>query len=410
MAAVARASYNCYVSWLAYNLGLFTIGTSTLSGTDVFGTSPLDSTFNGTYDNVSTRLADATVSRGRDNNLDVLLAGNANIDLRDPTGIYNPENTAGPLYGQLEDRLHPVKLTATYAGTTYGLFYGWVRKFHWQPQGRRGITQLECVDLFYWLDRARPVIASTGATTTGAAIGKILDAVGATDPGMRNLSVGDNIPDFSADGSKSGLELIRALLDAERGLFYIDGSGVATYVSRIARITAASLATIADKMSDLQPGVDTDQAYTRITVVRTQSGYKAIAYDSVGVSKWGYNDLPEIDTAYLLSDAQTDQLSIWVLNQNLSARPPVRDFQLDNREAALLTQLLARKLVDRVTVTDSRGGNNGDFYIDRADHSINGRSGRHACRWLLSKRSGPAPFVIGTSTLSGGDVLVYGSV
>lgn len=404
---VARATYNAWVSWTAYNVGLLSFDSSTFDGGDVFGTSPLDVAFGGTYDDVSAKLDRIDVTRGRSNNLDVILAGNSDVDVRDPTGLFNPNNATGPLYGQLEDRLHPIKLTATYAGITYGLFYGWVRRFGWQPSGRRGITRLECVDLFYWLERANPTIPSTGATTTGAAIGKILDAAGATDPAMRDLDAGDAIPDFSADGTKTGLELIRGLLEAERGVFYIAGNGKATYRSRNARATKTSSHTFVDTFQGVEPGVDWDAAYTRITVKRTQTGYTATAFSSTGVAKNGYNDLPLIETPYLASDGQADSLATWILSQNVSPKPPMRDFTIDNRDTALLTQALSRELVDKITATAARGNISGDYFIDQIRHSVDGRTGGHSTTWLLSKAAGATAAVFDTSTFDSGAVFSY---
>jgi hypothetical protein len=401
MAAVARASYNAYVSWSAYNVGLLSFDHSLFDGTDVFGVSPLDASFGGTYDDVSKILDTATVTRGRSNKLDTMLAGSASVDLRDPAGLFNPENASGPLYGQLEDRLHPVKLTATQAGVgTFGLFYGWVNDFAWQPSGRRGITRLNCVDLFYWLQRATPIIASTGVTTTGAAIGKILDAVGATDIGMRDLGVGDSIPDFSADGTKTGLDLIQGLLEAERGVFFVAGTGKATYRSRLDRLTRTSVHTFTDTFTGAEPGVDWNQAYTRVVVTRTQTGYTATAVSSAGVAKSGYNDLPAISTPYLSADSQADALAAWVLSQNVSPKPPTRDFTIDNRTADLLTQALTRELVDRITATESRGGSSGDYHIDSISHTIDNQGG-HSATWLLSKASPLTPIVFDMSVFDG---------
>lgn len=415
MAAVARAVTNGWVSWGAYNVGLLSFDNSLFGGTDVFGVSPLDASFGGTYDDVSSKIAGANITRGRSNNLDVVLAGGCSLDLRDPTGLFNPDNAASPLYGQLEDRLHPVKLVDTYAGTTYGLFYGWVRRFHWEPQGRRGISRLECVDLFYWLDRANPIIASTGPTTTGAAIGKILDATGATDAGMRDLDTGDTIPDFSANqpgtASQNGLQLIQKLLEPERGVFFIAGSGKATYRSRLSRLTKTSSATITDKMSGAAPGVDWDQAYTRITVQRVDATgavtYTATAYDSSVVPKAGYNDMPPIQTTYLASNAQADSLAAWILSQNTSPKPPLRDFTIDNREAALLTQILARELVDKITVNAARGGTGGVFHIDSLNLTIDGKTGSHTMAYLLSRASTISPALFDTADFSGAYQFVY---
>lgn len=408
MATVARARYNGWVSWGAYNVGLLSIGFSTISGTDVFGVSPLDAAFGGTYDDISSKIAGWNIHRGRSNNLDTMLAGSADVDVRDPDGLFNPDNPTSPLYGQLDDRLHPIKLTATFAGVTYGRFYGWVRRFHWEPRGRKGVTRLECIDLFYRLELANPIIASTGPTTTGAAIGKILDAIGVTDMGMRDLDTGDAIPDFSADGTKTGLQLIQELLEAERGVFFIAGTGKATYRSRLSRLTKTSQYTFVDVFAGGAPGVDWDQAFSRITVKRTQDGYTATAYDSAIVPKVGYKDMPTIETPYLASDAQADSLATWILSQNVSPKPPMRDFTIDNREAALLTQALTRELVDRITVSASRGGTAADYHVDAIDETVDGATGRHSTRWLLSRTTEVSAFAIGASTIGGTDVFVYG--
>lgn len=445
MARVARAVYQLQVAWNAYSAGLLSFDNSTFGGTDVFGVTPLDVSFGGTYDDVSTRLRRATWGRGRDDNLATMLAGDAMFELRDPgwtdgggwhPGLYNPNNPASPLYGQLEDRLHPVRWTAQLAGTTYGLFAGWGRRFAWEPQGRRGILQLECVDLFYWLERARPVISSagsltaavygvgvygdsaygsaTGVWTTGSAIAAILDAVGLTDPAMRDLDAGDVIPDFYADGSLNGLELIEKLLEAERGVFFVSGTGKATYRSRLSRLTKTSAWTLADRMIGAAPALDFDQAKTRVTVRRV-NGLGDVTYTAIAVSsapfvgKIGVSDLPTIDTYYLSSNAQADALAAWVLAQVQTPRAPLYDFTIDNRESDLLAQILSRELIDKITATEVSGGTSGAYHIDRMNHTYEGGpdDGRHSVDWLLSKASTLIPIIFSTTTFDSGAVFIY---
>lgn len=582
MPSVVRDVINGWVSWGAWNVGLLSFDHSLFDGADVFGVSPLDASFGGTYDDVSALLDHIVITRGRNDNVTTMLAGQATVDIRDPDGLFNPDNAGtlvnlctdpsfelgtagwalsgpatiaqsaaiakfgskslrivataafggaylpafipvtpstaytlsvyvapdaggtpirirwdeytagsvfvatrqvtitpsvgwqrvlvtavtdpttffvqpvidsptaaqgffidgvqfeagaaatvycdgdqpgckwsgaahgstsirgGVLYGQLEDRLHPIKLQSTYSTVKYPRFYGWVDQLTWEPSGRRGITQLHCIDLFYWLDRAMPVIASTGPTTTGAAIGKVLDSIGATDIAMRDLDVGDAIPDFSADGSISGLQIIANLLDAERGVFFVAGTGKGTYRSRLSRLTKTSSATITDHMNAMANGVDFNQAQTRVTVTRTQDSYKSIATaDAVTLGKIGYVDAPEISTAYLNSDAQADQLAAWVLSQVKTPRPPMYDFAIDNREDALLAQILQRELIDRITVHAARGGTIGDYYIDSLTETIDRATASHTAEWLLSRASAVAPIIFDTSTFDSGAVFVY---
>ena len=394
---VARGIYRLQIGWNAYNVGLLSFDHSLFDGPEVFGISPMDTIFGGTYDDVSARLKRATTARGRSNNLDVMLAGDATFDLRDPDGIFNPENVSGPLYGILEDRLHPVRWEGMTAGSSYsGLFTGWASRFTWQPNGRKGITQVECVDASYWLERVNPIIVGTGPTTTGAAIGLILDAAGLTDMAMRDLDAGDAIPDFYADGSKTGLQLIQELLEAERGVFFIAGTGKATFRSRIARLVKTSVFTLADRMRAMASGVDFDSAKTRVRVSRVD-GLGAITYTAEAASTggdWqriGYNDLPEIQTTYLASDAQADMLAAWILPQVSSPSPPLYGVEIDNRDLDLLQQILTRELVDKITATAVKGGTAGDYHIDRIEHNY--ESGKHSVSWLCSRASTVVPAV-----------------
>jgi hypothetical protein len=223
---------------------------------------------------------------------------------------------------------------------------------------------------------------------------------------MRDLDVGDTILDFSANlpdsppgtpvtstGTGSGLDLIAGLLEAERGSFYVASTGKATYRSRLSRLAKTSSATITDHMNAMAPGVDFSRALSRVTVKRTQSGYSAVAAaDAATLSKIGYADVATIDTPYLLTDPQADALAAWILSQVKTPRPPLRDFTIDGRrEDALLTQILTRELVDRVTVSATRGGTQGDFHIDNLSEVIDGTG--HTATWLLSRASTVNPIV-----------------
>lgn len=404
--SVQRAVYTLEAAWNAYNAGIFTFDFSTFDGLDTLGVSPFDIRFTGPNDDLSQFFAGGNVIRGRNNTRDVIYQGGANLDVRDRAGLLNPENAASPLYGQLEDRLHPIRLRGMVAGITYGIFYGWIRRSAWQPNGRKGTARLECVDLFWWLERASPIIAATSPTTTGAAIGKILDSIDWIDPSSRSLDTGDAIPGFSADGTKTGLQLIQELLEAERGAFYIDGDGVATYRDRVARVTMTSAATLIDTMTNLSPGVDFESVRSRVTVKRSQNGYTATATDDPARRKVGLAD-ETIETPYLSSDTNAEDLAAFMLTQLKTPREPVYDMTIDNRTSDLLTQLLARDLVDRITVAGDRADVAGDYHIDQIEHAINGDTGRHTCKWLLSRETTFHPFLFDVSLFDGTDSFIY---
>ncbi|HLF00024.1 MAG TPA: hypothetical protein VI540_09010 [Gaiellaceae bacterium] len=413
---VALARYTLEVSWEAHAEGAFVIGTSTVGGTDTLALSPFDVTFTGTYDNLSAMFRGATIRRGRDDLRTFLVRGEARISVRDVTGLLNPENAAGPLYGILSSHYQRVRLRGfAPSGAMHPLFYGFLDRIEWNPLRRdsgAGSAVLVCKDLLLWLSEARPIIAATGTTTTGAAIGKVLDALGLIDPAGRSLATGDTIFDFSADGSKTGLELIGELLQAERGTFFVDAAGVAVYEDRISRTLRESSAVISHQMSSAVPAIDHSRARNRVRVKRTQTGYVATSIDQASRTVIGDRDLEDIETPYLSADTQADALASFILAELGSPREPLRDVEIDNRTEALLVQCLARELGDVVTVA-AAGAEIAlsDYVIESLEHRIDPRRHSHSIRWQLSKHEIITPFRIGTSVIvaegAQGDVLVY---
>ena len=386
IAGTALATYRCRAAWDTYQSGLLTFGYSTFDGVDVFAPSPFAATYLGPYDDLSDMLASAEVTIGRDSNLTWLPASSAQIVLRDPTGLLNAENVAWPLYSALlADRMHPITLEGVYAGETFPIFSGWIRQITWEPTKRKCYAHLDCVDLTYFLNKAYPIITATGPTTTGAAIGLILDAVDWTDTGFRDLDVGDSIPDFSADGSATALSLIEGLLDAERGTFYIAPDGTATYRDRSWRQMLDSVATIDDEMSFVAPGVDFDAAITRARVKRLQNDYIAEAVAPANDQrKLGWNDLPLIETPYLATDGAADALAAARIVQLSQPCLAMHELALDNRTAYQLYEILARGFGERITVSSAKTGQSGDYHIEQIRHAIGGTP-RHVCNWLVSR-------------------------
>lgn len=403
MTSVSRATLEVYVEWGSFAAGSLAIATNDADATvgsiatddadiaaGVLQADDWTASFAGAYDNVSARVATATIERGRDDLFTEMLAGTANLSLRDPDGIFNHANALSPLYGLIDDRLHPVLIKLTRAGVTRARFYGLTRRVTWQPTGRKGTASIECVDLFYYLQRARPVIAATGATTTGAAIALILNAIQWIDPSARVLATGDPIPDFSADGSRTALELIGELLEAERGVFYVDGTGRAIYEDRYARELRPVETTIVDRMTHLAPEVDFDLIRNRVRVTRLDAAgveiYTAEAVDADSVSRFGYSDFPEIQTTYLASNAAADALAAGILPLVVLPSSPIREFTVDGRDPDLLDAILDLDLLDRFQLQELEGGTVAGVHVERFKITVTG-GGRVAGEYLLSPAS-----------------------
>lgn len=228
---VPKGVLKAHVGWTAAYDGLFLIGSSLIGSTDVLGSS-ITSPITGADSDISDRVVSFSTDRGAVATFAGAEAGGGAITLRDPEGDFNPANELSPIADVIDERLHPIRLEMSFESVDRPLFAGWIRRITGQPSNRLSTASFELVDLFYWLDTLYPTIASTGSTTTGAVIGLILDEIGWGEPSGRDLNVGDIIADFSADGTETALSLIRGLLEAERGHFWITPGGVATYRSR----------------------------------------------------------------------------------------------------------------------------------------------------------------------------------
>lgn len=397
------AAYTVEIAFSDALTGIFTLDISSLDGPDLLGTP-----FGGaTFADVTAEVEAVSIARGRPDDLSPMDAGTCTVTLLDKDGKYNPLNTTSPLYGQIKP-LRPLRIRATYQGATHGLFYGFLRSSTSSSDLGRQEAELHFVDLFVVLSRGAPIIAAAGPTTTGAAIGLILDALGWTEAAMRRLADGDAIPDFAADGSKTALTLIADLLESSRGVFYVDGDGVAVHEDRYYRSAPARLSsqsTIAGTATYLDPGVDLDSIRNRARVQRT-GGALQEAVDLASSAAYGLADYPAFETPYLVDDAQAARLARWLVEQRAEGTPRIGTLELVDAEPTAFAALLTRDLMDRVTVTAVRGGTAGDFHVEAIKHELRAPS-THSGTWTLSPRPLADPFVLDTSFLDSLDALVY---
>jgi len=403
-----NVNYEISVGFSAALAGVFIVGSSIVGGADVLAgvySSPA-------WVDITADVRQVDTRRGRSDDLLTMQAGSCTLTLQDTTGKYAPDNAAGPFYGQLVP-LRPVRVRATYMGVITSLFTGWTTDISSNPD--RGVQRATILakDLFVWMDQdgALPTIPATGPTTTGAAIGLILDAIGWTNPTMRRLAVGDSIPTFTADGKTSALTLIGGLLDAECGVFYIAADGTAVYEDKAARNRAPRLtsqSTIAS-MAALYPGVSLTTIKNRSTVTRQPlggvAGVPQTYADPASVAAYHPRDFPPLTTPYLDSDAKALNLARYKVALRAKVQTNARDLNLDGLEPTALAALLARDLSDRVTVTEAMTSTNADFHIEQIEQRIVAPA-RHTGAYKLSKRPTGLPFIVGQSLVDGPDILV----
>jgi hypothetical protein len=413
-----RARLKVEIAWGQNTGGLFTFGTSMFGGPDVLAASSWSATFGGPYDDISTDVRAVTIDRGRDTDLAAIRAGTCTITLRDANGRYNRLNGSSPLAGYLiADK--PVRVTAyDNAGNPHVRFYGFIQEVEAEVAGH-GTATITCVDFLDKLDTRSPVISPLGGATTGSAIGAILDWLLWTDPAMRALAIGDTLPltYTHADGTRTGLDLIEELLQAERGIVFVNGAGAVTYVDRRARYVQPSLGTIDCTLTGFPVATDGKTIANRWTVTRTDMagnviGTPQVASDAVSLQKHGQidGDPNPLLTPFLSSDSNALNLAQYLVLRTRDGILPVYEVPINVSDVATQTQVMTRDLGDRVTLTVVPRGFaqfTSDFYVESIHEEYQTQSPRHTVTWRVSSVPPINPFQFGVSLMGGPDVLYY---
>ena len=208
----------------------FTIGDPNhgILGVDVLGDVASDLV------DISNQVGKISINRGYNLLQDQFQAGTATVRVYDPTGKWNPQNTASPYYGKL---LPLRKLRVT--GNTNFLFSGYTINYAYTyPKDQDiGFVDIECVDAFRLFNMANvtTVAGAVAGETTGTRIGRILDAV-QWPGGMRTIATGNTTVQADPGSTRTALSALKTIEFSEQGAFYISPTGNAVFKNRTAII------------------------------------------------------------------------------------------------------------------------------------------------------------------------------
>src|SRR3954454_9402856 len=140
-----------------------------------FGSDPTAQ--NPTYVDCTEALIEFEITRGRQHELDQVQTGSLSFTLDNHDHRFDPAFTASPLYPNVVP-MRKVRLSATFAGTTYYVFTGYISD--WTPQFSRpnyAEVQLTAHDAFEALGQAA-ITGTFPQEASGARIGRVLEAGG----------------------------------------------------------------------------------------------------------------------------------------------------------------------------------------------------------------------------------------
>lgn len=287
---------------------------------------------------------------------------------------------------------------------TFERFYGFIESIEHDPETYQ--STIVASDLFERLATNKPTIASTGQVSAGAGIGYVLDELGWTQPSMRALDDGHDIPDLTADGSDAGSQLIEDIRQADQGLFFVDGSGVTQYhelsrrhgVNGRVRTLSASL-----RAGGPRPSTSVRRIANRLTVTRT-GGTPQTASNEASHKAYDWRDGAAVSSDYLLNDSQAGNLANWLVGLQKDPQPPTKRLVLANKTQAYLRQQLAMELNQEVVATVDANGNTVQGWVDALEHEAVGKL--LVTRFAATKRT-KTIWTVSQSAVGGSHVVGY---
>ena len=185
---------------------------------------------------VSSQVGKISIKGGYNLFQDQFQAATAKIRIFDQTGIWNPQNVTSPYYPNLVP-MRKIRVAASYAGTTYYLFSGYITAYNYTYPTDQVIAYLD-IDASdgFRLMRLANVTTLAGTPSgqdTGTRINTILNDI-SWPTNLREIETGGTESLCQADPgtARTALQAIKNVEFTEQGAFYMDGEGDAVFRSR----------------------------------------------------------------------------------------------------------------------------------------------------------------------------------
>lgn len=375
------------------------------------------------WQDITAYVLSVDTKRGRQYENDRIEAGTCSLLLDNSDRRFDPTYPAGPYYPNVLPRKR-IRVSATWLGTTYYLFDGYVERWPTAYDGPDwSEVAITATDAFLPLANAR-IVGSFSQQLTGARVLAILAAaawptatsapasgffmlgtaqLGSSSTGKLGYSVPTTVLDagqetiaavtFADTDDKMALDHIRDCEDTEAGIVFIDGQGRIVFHDRNHRIktTTAALTFTDDEAvvdsthiayRDVVLSFDYDRGANEIRVTRSGGSTQVASTPSL-VDDYFRATLPVSN--YQVSDARALSMALFLLRQRQDVRdsagnPRVRvdSVTFDPWAGDVWDRVLVREISDRVTVARTPATHpvgtvqtiSTDCFIEAVQHTI----------------------------------------
>lgn len=320
-----------------------------------------------------------TIERGRSAELDSFQAGRCSFDLVNDDRRFDPLYSAGPYFGNLVPNV-PVRIRASFDGTTYDLFRGfvdgWPQTYTTADQistvqvnasdAFKLLSQMELVAGFFTFDSStlgvldQNRLGGEGVDTvelSGDRVDTLLD-LAAWPETFRDVSEGATLCQAqTTDGS--ALEALQIVEQSEDGFFYVEADGDLTFVGRHERQTnsrmSTSQVTFSDEdddypYEDLRYRYDDQLIFNDVRRTR-EDGAEQSAEDNDSIASY-FRKVSSLTGLVMDSDAVAKDLARVFLRRYKDPILRIESLVVDpgNNPENLYPEVLGRRILDRVTV------------------------------------------------------------
>jgi hypothetical protein len=316
---------------------------------------------------VSNQVDSIRTNRGRTALSDIFQTGTMSLRIIDQNGDFNPMNPASP-YAGLLNPMRKVTITASYEGTTYPIFAGYITSYDTttpRDVGEVVYTTIQAVDGFRLFQNAQitTVASATAGQTTGTRIGKILDQIG-WPVGMRDIDAGQTTVQADPGTLRTSLGAMQLVTSTEYGSFYMDALGNAVFQDRA--LTSSSVAGTPTVFNDNGTGISYNNAvwklddtliFNKASITRT-GGSPMVASNQASIDKYFLHSYQE-QNLLMQTDAEAldNALAFVASRQETSIRcdAVTLDLYTNNYDAGILAAL-DLDFFDPVTITTTQPG------------------------------------------------------